>query len=84
LGVDPAIAKRCFNHSMGKVTATYDAGRYVAQRREAMDKLGKLVATGRAPSRRSPPRVQAAAPARAHALRGAQGRWRVWAVPEGE
>ena len=49
LGVDLAIAKRCFNHSMGKVTATYDTGRYVAQRREAMDKLGKLVAAGRAP-----------------------------------
>lgn len=45
----PAIAERCLNHSMGKLTATYDTGKYLAQRREAMDKLGKLVAAGHAP-----------------------------------
>lgn len=43
LGVEPAIAERCLNHSLGKLTAIYDKGEYVDRRREAMNKLGALV-----------------------------------------
>jgi integrase len=48
LGVPWHIAERCLNHAIGTITATYDVGDYVKERRAALEKwdayLGRLVA----------------------------------------
>lgn len=43
LKVEPHIAERCLNHSLGKLTATYDTGAYLEQRREAMTRWADQV-----------------------------------------
>jgi integrase len=43
LNIEPHIAERCLNHSMGKLTQTYDTGRYYAQREEAMRRWSEFV-----------------------------------------
>ena len=45
LGVEPHIAERCLNHSLGKLTATYDKGEYLEQRRNAMSLWADWVAS---------------------------------------
>lgn len=43
LGVPWHIAERCLNHSLGKITATYDVGDYVSERRQALEKWATYV-----------------------------------------
>lgn len=38
LGVDPHISERCLNHSLGRITDTYDTGDYLEQRSQAMER----------------------------------------------
>jgi len=43
LNIEPHISERCLNHSMGKLTQTYDTGRYYEQREEAMKRWAEYV-----------------------------------------
>jgi len=43
LGVDHHIAERCLNHSLGKITATYDQGAYLEQRTDIMQRWANQV-----------------------------------------
>lgn len=48
LGVDPVIAERCLNHSLGKIVSTYNLHHYIPERRAALkmysDYIQRLVA----------------------------------------
>lgn len=44
LGISWHIAERCLNHSIGRVTQTYDVGDYLAERRAALEKWSAYVA----------------------------------------
>jgi integrase len=52
LGIPWHVAERCLNHSLGKITTTYDVGDYLAERRAALEKwaayVERLVAPGEA------------------------------------
>lgn len=43
LGVQWHIAERCLNHSIGRITQTYDVGDYLAERRAALEKWAAYV-----------------------------------------
>ncbi len=43
LGVPWHIAERCLNHSIGRITQTYDVGDYLAERRGALEKWAAYV-----------------------------------------
>jgi integrase len=43
LGVPWHIAERCLNHSIGRITQTYDVGDYLAERRAALEKWAAYV-----------------------------------------
>jgi len=43
LKVEPHICERCLNHSLGKLTQTYDTGAYLEQRREAIERWADQV-----------------------------------------
>lgn len=43
LGTPWHVAERCLNHSLGKITTTYDVGDYVAERRAALEKWAAYV-----------------------------------------
>lgn len=38
LGVEPHIAEKCLNHSLGRINSTYNRNPYLTQRREALQK----------------------------------------------
>jgi integrase len=44
LGVPWHVAERCLNHAIGTITATYDVGDYVDERRAALEKWDAYVA----------------------------------------
>ena len=43
LNIEPHICERCLNHSLGKLTATYDTGEYLKQRKTAMQRWADQV-----------------------------------------
>jgi len=43
LGVSWHIAERCLNHSIGRITQTYDVGDYLTERRAALEKWAAYV-----------------------------------------
>jgi integrase len=43
LGTPWHVAERCLNHSLGKITTTYDVGDYLAERRAALEKWAAYV-----------------------------------------
>lgn len=45
LGVAPHVAKKCINHSLGKLDETYDKGDYLPERAAAFDLWGRHVAS---------------------------------------
>jgi len=44
LGIEPHIAERCLNHSLGRIVATYDRGDYLEQRRDALTRWDAHIA----------------------------------------
>jgi len=44
LGIEPHIAERCLNHSLGRISKIYDRGDYVEQRRDALGRWDAFVA----------------------------------------
>lgn len=43
LGIEPHIAERCLNHSLGKIEATYNRHDYMDERREALERWSQHV-----------------------------------------
>ena len=43
LGVEPHIAEKCLNHSLGRIEGTYNKNQLLTQRRDALEKWGDYV-----------------------------------------
>ncbi len=43
LGVQPFVAEKCLNHSLGRIEQTYDKHTYIDERREALEKWANAV-----------------------------------------
>lgn len=59
LGVQWHIAERCLNHSIGRITQTYDVGDYLVERRAALEKWAAYVESLVAPGAKVVPLAKA-------------------------
>ena len=45
LQIDPVVVEKCLGHKMPKIMATYNKNEMLPQRKEALDRWGKLIET---------------------------------------